>query len=63
MLLILVFYSITMLEQLLLFGGTVVTHSIRDSHFEPYIKFPTDIEDMLDGKFNLAFGITAYDKI
>ena len=25
------FYSITMLEQLILFGGTVVTQSVRDS--------------------------------
>ena len=35
------FYSITMLEQLILFGGTVVTQSVRDSYFEPTTLFPS----------------------
>ena len=37
------FYSITMLEQNLRFGGSTVTSSVRDSHFEYFETFPTKI--------------------
>ena len=55
------FYSITMLEQLILFGGTVVTQSVRDSYYKPSNLFPTEIPELHGGNFNLAFGLTAYD--
>ena len=61
MIITLSFYSITMTEQLIRFGGTVVTQSVRDSHFEPTTLFPTEIEDLHHGNFNIAFGLTAYD--
>ena len=61
MIFIMVFYSITMLEQLLLFEGTTVTESARERHFETWTLFPTEIPDLYSGKFNIAFGLTEYN--
>ena len=44
-----------------MFGGTVVTESVRESHFEPHTLFPTEIPNLHNGHFNIAFGFTAYD--
>ena len=45
----------------MLFGGTVVTQSVRDSYYEPSTLFPTEMPELHGGNFNLAFGLTAYD--
>ncbi len=49
------------MERLLVFGETVVTMSVRDSHFTPENVFPLDIEALEDDNFNIAFALTAYD--
>ena len=45
----------------MLFGGTVVTQSVRDSYYEPSTLFPTEMQELHGGNFNIAFGLTAYD--
>ena len=44
-----------------MFGETVVTTSVKDSHYTMDDVFPDDIENLQHDNFQLAFGITAYD--
>ena len=50
-----------MLELNLRYGGSTVTSSVRDSHFEFFETFPTKMSNLYSGNFNLAVGFTAYD--
>ena len=49
------------MQRLAIYGETVVTMSIRDSHFTPEQIFPEEIEQLIHSDFNVAFGFTAYD--
>ena len=57
---ILIFYGGLQIQRLAIYGETVVTMSIRDSHFTPEEVFPQDME-LTNPNFNIAFGFTAYD--
>ena len=50
------------MQRLIVFGETVVTMSVRDSHFtfDNVFPFPDAFENQ---DFDLAFGLTAYDNV
>ena len=60
--LVLLFYGALQLQRLIVFGETVVTMSVKDSHWTADEVFPfPDAEENQD--FELAFGLTAYDSV
>ena len=58
---ILVIYGVMQMHRLVIFGETVVTSSKKDTFYAMLDLFPDEIEDLQSTKFDLAFGITAYD--
>ena len=58
---LLIFYGAMQMHRLIKFGETIVTTSVKDSHYDMEEVFPDDIVDLVSDKFQIAFALSAFD--